>query len=55
MTKAVIFARVSSDKPEDNNSLDGQTNNMKTYCAKKNFEIIKEIKLVESSTRGERE
>ncbi len=53
--KAVIFARVSSDKQEDNNSLDAQTRSMKTYCTRKNFEIIKEIRLVESSTRGERD
>lgn len=54
--KAIIFARVSSDKQEDNNSLDSQIFNMKKYCTKKNLEIIREpIRLVESSTRGERE
>jgi site-specific DNA recombinase len=54
-TKAVIFARVSSAEQKDNNSLDSQIFTIKAYCAKKSFEIIKQIKLVESSTRGERE
>ena len=53
--KAVIFARVSSAEQKDNNSLDSQIFTIKAYCAKKSFEIIKQIKLVESSTRGERE
>lgn len=53
--KAVIFARVSSAEQKDNNSLDAQIFKMKEYCVKKKFEIIDEIKLVESSTRGERE
>jgi site-specific DNA recombinase len=53
--KAVIFARVSSAEQKDNNSLDAQIFKMKEYCVKKKFEIIHEIKLVESSTRGERE
>ena len=54
-TKAVIFARVSSKEQEDNNSLDAQVYKMKEYCTRKGFEIIKEIRLVESSNRGERE
>ena len=54
-TKAVIFARVLSAEQKDNNSLDSQIFTIKAYCAKKSFEIIKQIKLVESSTRGERE
>lgn len=53
--KAVIFARVSSVEQKDNNSLDAQIFKMKEYCTRKGFEIIKEIRLVESSTRGERE
>ena len=53
-TKAVIFARVSSVDQQDNNSLDAQIHKLKSYCERKGFEIIKEIKLVESSTRGER-
>ncbi len=53
--KAVIFARVSSLEQRDNNSLDAQIFKMKEYCTRKGFEIIKEIRLVESSTRGERE
>ena len=53
--KAIIFARVSSVEQKDNNSLDAQIFKMKEYCIKKNYEVIKEIKLVESSTRGERE
>ena len=55
VTKAIIFARFSSVEQKDNNSLDGQIFKMKEYCVKKNYEVIKAIKLVESSTRGERE
>lgn len=54
-TNAIIFARVSSVEQKDNNSLDVQIFKMKEYCVKKNYEVIKQIKLVESSTKGERE
>ena len=52
--KAVIFARVST-KEQDIHSLEAQIFKMKEYCNRKKFEVIREIKLVESSTRGERE
>lgn len=47
--KAVIFCRVSSDKQEDGHSLDTQMQLNREYCKKYNFEIIKEISIVESS------
>lgn len=53
--KAIIFARVSSIEQKDNNSLDAQIFKMREYCVHKKFDIIKKIRLVESSTRGERE
>jgi DNA invertase Pin-like site-specific DNA recombinase len=52
--KAIIFARVSSEAQRDNNSLDVKNFKMKEYCVRKGFEIIKEIMLVESSTKGDR-
>lgn len=54
-TQAVIFARVSSDKQEQQGvSLDVQMEAITDYCAKKNLKIIKEFNISESSTRGER-
>lgn len=52
--KAIICSRVSSESQEDNHSLDAQTKNLRAYCARNNLEIVKEYRIVESSTRGER-
>jgi site-specific DNA recombinase len=52
--KAIICARVSSESQEDNHSLDAQTHNLNAYCKKNNLEVVKEFRIVESSTRGDR-
>jgi DNA invertase Pin-like site-specific DNA recombinase len=52
--KAVIFARVSSKEQEEGHSLDAQLKNNRGYCEESNLEVIKEFKVVESSTIGER-
>lgn len=54
MKKAVILARVSSKEQEDNFSLQAQSRNVREYCERNDLSIIKEFKLVESSTRGKR-
>ncbi len=53
--KAVIFVRVSSREQKEGYSIDAQLARLRTYCERKNLEIIKEFTIVESSTRGERE
>ena len=52
--KAIICARVSSESQEDNHSLDAQTHNLNVYCKKNNLEVVKEFRIVKSSTRGDR-
>ena len=47
--KAVIFCRISSEKQEDGHSLDAQMRLNSEYCHKNHFNIIKEVKIVESS------
>lgn len=53
--KAVIFVRVSSREQREGYSIDAQLTRLRTYCERKNLEIVKEFVIVESSTRGERE
>lgn len=53
--KAVIFVRVSSREQEEGYSIEAQLTRLHKYCAQKELEVIKEFKVVESSTRGERE
>ena len=53
--KAVIFVRVSSREQKEGYSIDAQLTRLRTYCERKNLEVIKEFIIVESSTRGERE
>ena len=48
--KAVIFARVSSKDQEDGHSLDAQIQCCYEYAIKKNFKVIEQFKIVESST-----
>ena len=52
--KAVIFARVSSREQEQGQSIDAQLENLHKYCERKHIPILKEYKITESSTRGER-
>ncbi len=52
--KAVILSRVSTKEQEDGHSLDAQTIFLKEYCKRKNLEVLKEFRIIESSTRGER-
>ncbi|MBR4625446.1 MAG: recombinase family protein [Alphaproteobacteria bacterium] len=52
--QAIAFARVSKDHQAEGVSLDAQIEKIREYCNKHNFSIIKEIKLTESSTRGDR-
>lgn len=52
--QAVAFARVSRREQEQGASHDAQLNAIRRYCAGCNLNIIQEIKLTESSTRGGR-
>lgn len=52
--KAVIFARVSSEKQEKGASIDAQKSTIYDYCYRQNFTIIKEFIITESSSRGDR-
>ena len=52
--KAVIFARVSSEKQEKGASIDAQKSTIYEYCEKQDFTIIKEFIITESSSRGDR-
>ncbi len=53
-TKAIIFARVSTQEQEEGHSIDAQIAKLREYCDKNSLEIIKKFEVVESSTRGER-
>lgn len=46
-SKAVIFARVSSEKQERGASIDAQKSTIYEYCEKQNFTIIKEFIITE--------
>ncbi len=52
--KAVIFARVSSKDQEEGHSLDAQVNKALEYAIDHNLQIIKQFKIIESSTKGKR-
>ena len=52
--KAVIFARVSSREQEMGQSIDAQLQNLRSYCKRQMFSVIKEYFITESSTRGDR-
>ena len=52
--KAVVFARVSSREQEQGQSIEAQLENIYRYCKRKEIQILKEYKITESSTRGER-
>ena len=53
-TKAVILARVSSKGQEDGCSLDAQLDICRKYAFQKNLEVLREYRIVESSTQGAR-
>ena len=52
--KAVILARVSSTEQEYNKSLDTQVECSLRYAARKGMEVIKQYRIIESSTKGKR-
>ena len=52
--KAIIFARVSSREQELGQSIDAQLQNLRSYCKRQVFSVIKEYSITESSTRGDR-
>lgn len=52
--KAVIFARVSSKDQEDGHSLDTQIQSCFEYGIKKEFKVVEQFKVFESSTANGR-
>ena len=52
--KAVILARVSTREQENGMSIDAQLENIRQYCVKHEFDVVKEYVITESSTRGDR-
>ncbi|MBL0725524.1 MAG: recombinase family protein [Alphaproteobacteria bacterium] len=52
--KAIIFARVSSQAKQEGCSLDAQIHRLQEYCKRKEFDVVKEFQLVESSTTEDR-
>jgi len=52
---AIIFTRVSSAEQKDNYSLEAQLHRGREYCQRIGLRVIKEIQLVESSTKGARQ
>lgn len=52
--QAIAFARVSKQEQAEGASLDAQINKITEYCNNHNFNIIQEVRLKESSTRGGR-
>ena len=52
--QAISFARVSKQEQAEGASLDAQTDKITEYCNNHNFNIIQEVRLKESSTRGGR-
>ena len=52
--RAIILARVSSKEQQEGYSIQTQTERLTEYCHRKNFQIMKVFKIIESSTRGDR-
>ena len=52
--KACLFCRISSKEQEMGQSIDAQLQNLRSYCKRLEFSIIKEYAITESSTRGDR-
>ena len=53
-TRAILFARVSSREQEKGMSICAQVDNIRKHCESKNWKIIKEYQITESSTKGDR-
>ena len=52
--RSILFCRVSSREQELGQSIDAQLQNLRSYCKRQNFSIVKEYAITESSTRGDR-
>ena len=52
--KAVILARISSKEQFDGHSLDAQMRNLEQYAERKEFDVIKKLSIIESSTKKQR-
>ena len=52
--RSLLFCRVSSKEQEMGQSIDAQLQNLRSYCKRQAFSIIKEYAITESSTRGDR-
>ena len=52
--RSLLFCRVSSKEQEMGQSIDAQLQNLRSYCKRQNFSIVKEYAITESSTRGDR-
>jgi DNA invertase Pin-like site-specific DNA recombinase len=52
--KAIIFARVSSKEQEEGHSLDAQVNQALSYAFENELAIVRQFRIVESSTKGKR-
>ena len=52
--KAIIFARVSTKDQEEGHSLDAQISQALNYAIDNSLQIIKQFKIIESSTKGKR-
>lgn len=52
--KVYILSRVSHKDQEDNYSLDAQEKILEKYCESKGLEVVDRVRLVESSTKGNR-
>lgn len=52
--KAVIFARVSTKDQEEGHSLDAQVSQALNYAIENDLQIVKQFKIIESSTKGKR-
>jgi hypothetical protein len=52
--KAIIFARVSTKDQEEGHSLDAQISQALNYAIENDLQIIKQFKIIESSTKGKR-
>lgn len=52
--KAVIFARVSTKDQEEGHSLDAQVIQALNYATENDLPVVKQFKIIESSTKGKR-
>ncbi|MBM2821234.1 MAG: recombinase [Candidatus Berkelbacteria bacterium] len=52
--KAVILARVSTQEQEEGHSIDAQLRRLQEYADKKELQVLKTFRIIESSTQGNR-